>query len=316
MCRIIKLGGNALSTPTKQKEALQLFNKDNLEKTIVVVSAIGRLGFPYATDTLSKLIEPEAVLEQEKARLLACGEIVASVFFSNLLNQNNIKAISISPTKIGFLSDSKYLKSYVYELDNSAWSELLNSYDVLVMPGFLAVDREGDITLLGRGGSDLSAIFLAEVCKIDEVTLFKDVDGVFVTHGGNIKQEPFEYLSYQEMIAMENIGFKIINLDAIKEAMETKVNIVVRNINGSNKKTIISDRESSKLLLGINIIDNELYFATLKPEELITQIEEVLNKSHIYLKDKKIFFNHICIKLNLSQIYLAKRLVLDYYYNQ
>ena len=312
MCRVIKLGGNALSTPLKQKEALKLFEKQK-DKLVVVVSAIGRLGFPYATDTLLKLIDPEKITPKEKARLLSCGEIVASIVLSNLLNQNNLKAISISPLKIGFLSDSNYLKSYVHEIDNGQWINLLDDYDIIVIPGFVACNDQGEVTLLGRGGSDLSAIFIGEVCKIDQVTLYKDVDGVYVTQGGLMKQEPIPNLSYDEMIAMENIGFEIVNLDAIKEAKNAGITIYVKNVNGCEKMTEISSKESKRNMLGINVVDNALLLASLNPKDLIRKVEELLNHHHIYFKENEIMKNYVRIKVNLSQLYLAKKLILEYF---
>lgn len=312
---IMKFGGMAMKTKSSRERIADIIKKSDASKILVVVSAMGRSGFPYATDTLNELVKENSVTKKEKDRLLSIGEIIASIVLSGELNVLGLKAYSLSIKEIGLLADNNYGSAYVKEMNNEHIVALFEQYDILICPGFVSLNEENEPTTLNRGGSDLTAVLLSSVLSIDEITLYKDVDGVYPSRPPlDQRITIYKSIDYNEQLALSNIGLNIVQKDAILEAQKMHKKIIIKNFHTLKLGTIICDTNDSNKVIGINSSNNLLMIATFYPKEIIEDIRFILNNNHIYIKEESIEDNKIVLKLQSSQIFLARRLLLLKYY--
>lgn len=314
--KVIKLGGTSLQTPTLINNAIQLIKSYNT-KVIVIVSAIGRKGFPYATDTLIDSLKGCYLSPKEKDRLLSLGEIYASAFLSNELNKAHIYAYSLSYREIGILCDRNYNQGNIVSLNKEKIKQYINKYQVLVVPGFIAKSNEYEVITLGRGASDLSAVILSDLVEEKEVTLFKDIDGIYPTIQYPLtKIDCFEYLSYDEALSLTRINYFVINKKALCFAKENSIKIIVRNYKLNNKMTCISERDSSREVIGFNQVNNTYYIACKNPEKVRDEIDDLFRKRHIFIKKYGCLDGVLEFPISSSQTLLIRQLILNTYFKE
>ena len=189
------------------------------EKVILIVSAIGRYPAPYSTDALFKLCD--CVSEKEIARIVSCGEIISSVKVSNILNKNYIKSISLS------IYDINLVYNDAFSVDDKI-NDYINSYDVVVIPGFIGL-KDNEPILLPRGGSNITASFFAYYFKCDLV-IFTDVDGLYSEDPKlNNKVERIPLLSYETLKDITKYNPALFPYLGIKYLEMGGVNVMIRN---------------------------------------------------------------------------------------
>ena len=175
--------------------------------------------------------------------------------------------------------------------------------------------REKEVITLGRGTSDLTAVELAILLKQDMVTLYKEVNGIYPSmHVNLLRIRPHEYLSYDEIISLINIGFEPINYKAIIEAKKTSLKIKVTNFIENNEETIISNQSSKLKVIGFNIENNRILVATLFVDEIKEELFSLLRKQHIYVKEDEEGNDYFSFKINASQTLLVRQIILKKYF--
>lgn len=228
---VMKFGGTSVANEAGRMAMIQHVVREVEAgfKVVVVVSAMGRLGSPYATDTLSSLVST-SILPKESDRLLSCGEVISSIVTSDLARRKGLNVTSLAPIEIGIVTDGNYTDANILRTDTAHLVEKLKTYDVLVAPGFMGVSKEGFITTLGRGGSDTSAVALGASLNAVHVDVYSDVPGVMTA---DPKVDPEAVLipemSYDTLINMAEAGAKVIHLKAIKLAKAHKINLRLRS---------------------------------------------------------------------------------------
>ncbi|MBE6143129.1 MAG: hypothetical protein E7177_04005 [Erysipelotrichaceae bacterium] len=312
--KVIKFGGTAFQTPKLVDNVCSIIDKEE-KPLIVVASAIGRKGFPFATDTLIDSIKDNYLSNKELDRLLGLGEIYSTLFLVNALKRKKIKAYALSYLETGIECNDNYNDGNIVCIDNKNYGLFSEKYDVLVIPGFVGYTNENEIITLGRGTSDLTAVELALVNKLDEVILYKEVDGIYPTLFINlIKIKPFEFLSYDELLALIEIGFSPINKKAVLEAKENNLKIIVKNFILNNKSTTISNQKSNNKVIGFNVDNNKVMIATSYKEEVQKELFEILKLSHIYIKEIEEGLSYFSFKINSSQLLLLRQIILKKYF--
>jgi aspartate kinase len=252
-------------------------------KVVVVVSAMGRKGEPYATDTLLSLIggANNYVTKREQDMLMACGEIISSVVFTNLLNKHGIKATAFTGAQAGFRTNDDYTNAKIIEMRCERLLEALNEYDVVVVAGFQGATENGDITTLGRGGSDTSAAALGAALNAEWVDIFTDVEGVMTADPRIVENaRPLDVVTYTEICNMAYQGAKVIHPRAVEIAMQAKVPLRVRSTYSDSLGTLVTSAIRSKkgsdvkerLVTGITYVSN------------ITQIKVQAKEGHYELQ--------------------------------
>ena len=177
-----KFGGTSVSTKERRKMVIEKV-KETLElgaKPVVVVSAMGRKGDPYATDSLLSMLDNEFKSSNKLATdmLMCCGEIISTVVMSNELLEEGLEAVPLTGGQAGILTDDNYSSANPIDINTKNILDILKSNKIPVVAGFQGVDRNGFFTTLGRGGSDTTAAILGSALKAKEVQIFTDVDGL------------------------------------------------------------------------------------------------------------------------------------------
>ena len=179
---VMKFGGTSLRDEDSRAYALKHIKEysDAGERIVVVVSAMGRKGEPYATDTLVALLKDVGhnINPRELDLVMSVGETLSSAFFSHLLSHNGMPAVSFNGRQSGILTDDNAGNAEILEINPSRIVEALDEGNIAVVAGFQGVNERGDIRTLGRGGSDTSAVSLASALGAEKVEIFSDVDGI------------------------------------------------------------------------------------------------------------------------------------------
>lgn len=313
--KIIKFGGTAFQTPKLVENACKIIEKEE-KPLLVVVSAIGRRGFPFATDTLIESVRENYLSNKEYDRLLSLGEIYSSLFLTNALKKNKINAYALSYLEIGIECNDNFNEGNIVCVDNENIGLFSEKYDVLVIPGFIGNTRENEVITLGRGTSDLTAVELAKINKLTEVTLYKDVDGIYPSLFVNlVRMSPYEKISYDEALALIDIGFSPINRKAIEEAKKFGIAIHIKNfMNKNSNGTIISNESSKNRIVGFNVDNNKFMVASLKIESLMPELIGLLKEQHVYIKEDEVNKNCFSFRLNTSQLLLTRQIILKNYF--
>lgn len=199
------------------------------DKSIIVVSAIGRYPFLLSTDGLLNNLDKKITLK-EKDRIMSIGETYAAVKISNLLLSLNKKSISLGLEEAAIISDSNYTKAKFVRFDYSYILKCLSNYDYVVAPGFIARDEFYHPTTLGRENSDLSAILYAKYLGVKIVDFIKDIDGVKDECNNALLNDKFiNELTYEQGLKKALLNKVPISYDAILLAEENKIVIEIKN---------------------------------------------------------------------------------------
>lgn len=312
--KIIKLGGTSMQSPSLLSNVIDIIKKYN-EKIVVVVSAIGRKGFSYSTDTLIDSLKENYISKKEYDRFISLGELYASIILSNQLNKNDILSYALSFHEIGIKCDNNYSNGNIISLNNRYIKDFSSKYQVLVVPGFIGESSENQVITLGRGSSDLTAVIMACMLNEKEVTLFKDVDGVFPTILYPLsKIKPYKNLSYDEVLALVDIDYKVINKKALILAKDNKIKIQVKNFNINDYQTLVSSVPSNGKIIGFNIINNVYFIATFSPKIVSGELDEIFKLNHIFVKNFEYKENYFSFLVVSSQLLLVRKIIISKYF--
>ena len=246
-------------------------------KIVVVVSAMGRKGDPYATDTLFSLINGSKSLisKRETDLLLSCGEVISSIVFTDMLLQEGIKATSLTGAQAGFCTNDDHTNAKIVEMNCERLLDELETNDVVVVAGFQGQAKNGDVTTIGRGGSDTSAAALGAALNAESIDIFTDVDGI-MTADPRIADHarPLSFVTYTEVCNMAYQGAKVIHPRAVEIAMQAKVPIRIRSTYTENPGTLVT-------------MASHLEKGNMIKERMITGIAHLSNITQIKVFAKK-----------------------------
>lgn len=252
-----KFGGTSLSTKEAREHVISHIRRelDNGFRLVVVVSAMGRKGDPYATDTLLDLVaEGNGSLQaREQDLLMACGEIISAAKLSSLLAEQKITSVVLTGAQAGFRTDSQYGNARILDIVPTRVLEELKQKDVVIVTGFQGQNQGGDFTTLGRGGSDTSATALGAALHAEMVDIYTDVDGILTADPRIVEDaQPLDYVSYTEICNMAHQGAKVIHPRAVEIAMQSGIPVRVRSTFSESEGTLVANPEGFKdVQLGI-----------------------------------------------------------------
>ncbi len=271
MKRIVqKFGGTSVRNEEGRHRALHHIKTAvaNGFKTVVVVSAMGRNGDPYATDTLLGLIDGNntRVSNREMDLLMSCGETISAVVFSNMLRKNGLNATAMTGALAGFRTTADHTNAKILEMDCGRLEEELAKYDVVVVAGFQGQSESGDVTTLGRGGSDTSAAALGAALHAETVDIFTDVEGLMTADPRIVESaRPLSRVTYNEISNMAYQGAKVIHPRAVEIAMNAKIPLRVRSTYSDTEGTLVTSHANQtgrgsdiqdRLITGIAHVSN------------------------------------------------------------
>ena len=230
-----KFGGNTLNK-TNSKELLLKIAKESFEKEefpIIVVSALGRKENPYSTDGLLEILDTYHVKvnDREKDLLMSCGEIISAVVVSGFLNSLDIKTKVLTGPQAGIKTSEDHLEAKIISIDSKVINGLIKSNTIPIITGFQGLNEKNDITTLGRGGSDITAIALGASLNAIRVEIFTDVNGVYTADPRLVKNANLlKNISYTELFQMANHGSRVIHPRAVELAMSNSLPLFVCNV--------------------------------------------------------------------------------------
>jgi len=239
-----KFGGTSVAT-SEGRAALRARVRqahDSGLMPVVVVSAMGRLGAPYATDTLLALLDGYEADPREKDLLASCGEIVSAVIVAHELRAEGVPATAMTGAEAGVLTDSCFGDAAVLRVEPGFLRAVLRRGEVPVVTGFQGVTSRGEMTTLGRGGSDTSACAIAAALGATSVEIYTDVDGVMTADprafaGARV----LDALQYEELFQMAKAGAKVMHAPAAEVAKSAGVPLRVRNTYTDTPGTLVAD---------------------------------------------------------------------------
>ncbi len=176
---VIKFGGTCLATEEDRLKSADICigELESYRSCVVVVSAMGRKGDAYSTDTLLELVS--SPLPEEKSCLMACGEVVSAVIFADLLRRKGISARAVTGWNAGLRTDNRYYEADLEMVKKEYLLESLEKSKCIVVAGFQGMTSAGAVSTLGRGGSDITAAAVAAALEAEELMLVKKIDSVF-----------------------------------------------------------------------------------------------------------------------------------------
>ena len=210
---------------------------------VVVVSAQG--------DTTDDLIAKAGEIThnpsaREMDMLLASGEQISIALLAMALNELGCHAISLTGWQAGFRTDRAYTKARITRLETERISSELERNRVVVVAGFQGLNKLDDITTLGRGGSDTSAVAIAAALHADRCQIYTDVDGVYTTDPNICSSaRKMDRVAYEEMLEMASMGAKVLHIRSVEFAKKYKVPVRVRSTFSDDPGTLVTQEDSS-----------------------------------------------------------------------
>lgn len=284
---VIKFGGSSLSTTDKIKQAAQRIavQKADGKNVVVVVSAMGK-----TTDQLLDLAgqitdKPE---KREMDMLLTTGEQVSISLLSMALAEINIPAVSLTGWQAGIKTEKVHSNARIVDVDISHVARKIEEGKVIVCAGFQGVTEDGEITTLGRGGSDTTAVALAAALKAERCSICTDVTGVYTTDPRYIEgARQLSSISYDEMLELANLGAGVLHPRAVEFAKNHQVDLEVRSSTEDVEGTVIEEEvtmEKNLAVRGVAFENNITRLTVLGLENELTALSSIftaLAKNHI-----------------------------------
>jgi len=261
-----KYGGTSVGNIKKIKSIARNISTLRKKKSmVVVVSAMAG-----ETDRLDKLTKDIADIpnEREYDQVISTGEKVSAGLVTIALSGIGVKAISLDPSKFRLITNDLHSKATIISVGTDKIKEYLKKGYVVVVPGFQGINSKDDITTLGRGGSDLTAVAIASALNASHCELLKDdVDGIYTTDPKLYKRaKKINYISYQEMLEMASVGSKVLQAKAVEYANNLKIKLHVKSTKKNSEK-------------GTWVMDEKLI--PIKEKNVVTGITHDLKQSKI-----------------------------------
>ncbi|MDK2917446.1 MAG: aspartate kinase [Candidatus Petromonas sp.] len=264
---IQKFGGTSVATrELREKIANKIIQtKVSGKYPVVVVSAIGRKGDSYATDTLINLAT--SIFSESSSReldlLMSCGEIISAVLMANTIKSKGYDAVALTGFQAGIITDSNFGDAEVIDVNPKTIIENLKSDKIVIITGFQGITESGDITTLGRGGSDTTAAILGEALKSEAVEIYTDVDGVMTADPKIVPEaNVIDCLRYEEVYQMARDGAKVIHPKAIEIARRSNITLKIKNTFTNSNGTTINGQ----------FVENKIFPKEKTVKNLITAI--------------------------------------------
>jgi len=255
-----KFGGTSVANPERIKEVAKrvVSYKQKGYSLVVVVSALG--------DTTDELIElADAITssppEREMDMLMSTGEQVSCALLAMAIHKLGYKAISFTGGQVGILTDTSHTKARILKIDAKRIHEELKKNRIVIVAGFQGITQNEDITTLGRGGSDLTAVALAKTLNARTCEIYTDVEGIFTTDPRiEPKARKIPVITYDEMLELSSLGSQVMQARSIEVAKRYNVKIHVRSSFSKREGTMIvadSEKMEEVVVSGITLNKNE-----------------------------------------------------------
>lgn len=263
MLVVQKYGGSSVANPERIRRVAQRVADVRAQghSIVVVVSAMGD-----TTDDLIHLVKEitDTPPEREMDVILSTGEQVSIALLAMAIKELGEPVISLTGAQVGILTDNSHTRARILEVNNNRLQAELEQGNIVVVAGFQGIDNMNDITTLGRGGSDTTAVALAAALKADLCEIYTDVDGVYTTDPRVVPEaRKLEVISYDEMLEMAVLGAVVLHPRSVELAMQYKILLHVRSSFNHNNGTIVKEVGSVEKALLVTGVAYDLNVAKI-----------------------------------------------------
>lgn len=249
-----KYGGTSVGTPERIVNVAERIIQSKLKgnSVIAVVSAMGD-----STDNLLKLARTitKKPLNREMDMLLATGEQVSIALLSMAIKEKGYNVISLTGAQAGIFTDNIHKKAKIIRVDNTRLKREIEARKIIIVAGFQGKTEKGEITTLGRGGSDITAVAVASAVKADVCEIYTDVDGVYTADPRIVfDASKLPFVSYDEMLELSSLGALVLQTRAVEYAKQHNVKVAVKSSFNNNEGTIVEEgslMERVRLVSGV-----------------------------------------------------------------
>ena len=306
-----KFGGTSVASYEKMKEVCKIIeaHKEKYKDIAVVVSAMGRKGAPYATDTLIGMCTNinDRPTKRELDMIMSCGEIISGTILATMLDSMGIPATFLTGTQAGIITTKAFSNAKIKKINPKKIQRELADGKVVIIAGFQGGTEDGEITTLGRGGSDTSAVAIGKALGSDLVQIYTDVDGI-MTADPRIEPDAkvLKYADYDEVFQMAENGAKVIHPRAVELAKNADIILQIKNTYNptfegtkigpaSMLKDAYEDSSKTKFMSAVAHRDKIAQVKVIGSEEDFSDILNEMEDRHInmdminFLTEKKAF---------------------------
>jgi len=243
-----KYGGTSVGSPERIKNVAQRIAKYQAQghQVVVVVSAMS--GETNRLIALAKEIQSNPD-PRELDVVISTGEQVTIGLLAMALKELGLKAKSYTGAQVKILTDSAFTKARIVSIDEENMRNDLDNGNILIVAGFQGMDEEGNITTLGRGGSDTTGVAIAAALNADECQIYTDVDGVYTTDPRVVPEaRRLKSITFEEMLEMASLGSKVLQIRSVEFAGKYKVKLrVLSSFAEEGEGTLITFEENDKM---------------------------------------------------------------------
>ena len=285
--KVLKFGGTSVGSTDRILHAAKIIKKeyDSGNKIIVVVSAMA--GKTNELISLSKSLSNNFT-KRELDVLLSTGEQVSCALISGALNELGTKAKSFMNWQIPILTEGENNNARIVNMNVTIIDNYLSNGGIAVIPGYQGISSSGEITTIGRGGSDATAVAIAKIFDTDSCEIYTDVEGVYSTDPKNFpKAQKIDKISYEEMLEMSALGAKVMQTSAVQTAMMYDIPLHVRSTFTDRQGTKIFNKDNldySKAVTGVAYSKDDAKITLQAVEDkpgVAAEIFEPLGKNQI-----------------------------------
>lgn len=292
-----KFGGTSLATEDMRQKAIKHVEKALSDgfNLVVVVSAMGRSGDPYATDTLLSLVSGVDVLAKRDLDLLmSCGELISGVVFAGMLRQRGHDSTVLTGEQAGIVTSDDFSNAQIQTIHTARILREIEQGKIVVVTGFQGATAEGETTTLGRGGSDTSATALGVALDAEYVDIFTDVDGIMTADPRIVDEaRKLKRVTYTEICNLAYLGAKVIHPRAVEIAMQKNIPIRVRSTGSKDEGSLVTSSSgimeagglTDRILTGVtqtaNVTQMKVVRTTDSPFGLPLHVFNTMAKNYI-----------------------------------
>lgn len=263
MLVVQKYGGSSVANAERIRRVARRVADVRAEghSVVVVVSAMGD-----TTDDLIHLVNEitESPPEREMDVILSTGEQVSIALLAMAVKELGAPVISLTGAQVGIMTDNAHTKAKILNVNATRLQEELKQGNIVVVAGFQGIDSHNDITTLGRGGSDTTAVALAAALKADLCEIYTDVDGVYTTDPRLVPEaRKLDVVSYDEMLELANLGAVVLHPRSVELAMQYGIPLHVRSSFNHNLGTIVKGVDSLEKALVVTGVAYDLNVAKI-----------------------------------------------------
>ena len=285
--KVLKFGGTSVGSIERIQHVANIIENETKQGNSIIAVVSAMAGKTNELINLSKNISNE-FNNRELDVLLSTGEQITSALLAGALTHLKINAKSWLNWQIPILTEGSHTNARVINMHVNQINEFLKNKGVAVIPGFQGIMSNGDITTIGRGGSDATAVAIAKIFQTDVCEIFTDVDGVFSTDPNKIPvAKKIEKISYDEMLELSSLGAKVMQASAVQTAMMYKIPLEVKSTFTNRDGTKIFDQENidyNKSVTGVAYSKDETKITVIGVKDkpgIAANVFEPLNKAQI-----------------------------------